>query len=255
MAKTKAPLRSQEERDRLITENIRLAYDMANRMCKARASVRRLGYDDAVGVALLTLTRAAEGYRPELGWKFSTYAGASMAREIVRAAISQSVVAVPDNVFGPAYARTCRDIRAVRRAADRARRVLFFGSGTLAHFGDEGNFEDKCLQDPRRDGLADREDQLDVQALLRKSGVDAGDRRALQLYFWDGLTLAECAAAMGGITRERVRQRISRAVHRLRRLLGLAEGRLPKGAYVKITPEPTCPRSPKKRKGKCPGGK
>lgn len=65
------------ERDRLIEENIRLAYWVAEKF-------RRCGmeYEDIVGCCMLGLVKAAGAYMPEKG-KFATFAVRGMQNEIL----------------------------------------------------------------------------------------------------------------------------------------------------------------------------
>lgn len=71
-------MEDREEIQRLIEENMKLAYWMANRY-------RQCGieYDDLVSVCFLGLVKAADGYVPEKG-KFSVYAAKVMWNEILQ---------------------------------------------------------------------------------------------------------------------------------------------------------------------------
>lgn len=71
-------MEDREERQKLIEENMKLAYWMANRY-------RQCGieYDDLVSVCFLGLVKAADGYVPEKG-KFSGYAAKVMWNEILQ---------------------------------------------------------------------------------------------------------------------------------------------------------------------------
>jgi RNA polymerase sigma factor (sigma-70 family) len=51
-----------------------------------RSDVQALGEDEAVAIGNFTLFRCAQGFRPELGYTFSTYASKPIARSIINAA-------------------------------------------------------------------------------------------------------------------------------------------------------------------------
>lgn len=68
-----------EARDRLVEENVRLAAWFAGKAAKKYAG--KIDYDEAQSLANLALVKAAEGYDPEKGAKFATYATAVMQNE------------------------------------------------------------------------------------------------------------------------------------------------------------------------------
>lgn len=68
------------EADFLVINNLKLATHVANTLRWTGAE-----YEDLLQWARLALVRAAKGYRPEVGVKFSSYAYPAMQREVLRA--------------------------------------------------------------------------------------------------------------------------------------------------------------------------
>ena len=67
------------EADFLVINNLKLATHVANTLRWTGAE-----YEDLLQWARLALVRAAKGYRPEVGVKFSSYAYPAMQREVLR---------------------------------------------------------------------------------------------------------------------------------------------------------------------------
>jgi RNA polymerase sporulation-specific sigma factor len=83
-----------KDRDSLILDNQRLVYWTYQRM-RWLPLVARMGEEDAVGAGTVGLIKAAEGFDPERGWKFTTYASRAIWREIDNASRSFGVATVP----------------------------------------------------------------------------------------------------------------------------------------------------------------
>lgn len=66
-------------RDRLISDNLGLVHACANRF-----RGKGIDYDDLFSAGCLGLVKAADGFRPELGFAFSTYAVPAVLGEIKR---------------------------------------------------------------------------------------------------------------------------------------------------------------------------
>lgn len=67
------------ERDRLISENLGLVHS-----CAGRFRGKGIGYEDLFQAGCVGLIKAADGFRPSLGYKFSTYAVPVILGEIKR---------------------------------------------------------------------------------------------------------------------------------------------------------------------------
>lgn len=199
------PVRSVEERNALVIQHQGLVWHVWHRL-RRRTRVRRLGEEDAVAAGQIGLIRAAERWRPDLA-KFSTYAVLWITQAVLREAVDEGVIRVPDHAQRPGAAD---DQRAACVRAWRVRRLR------PATKDDPGL--DVPYRDPPRtwdlDGWEDLEDAMRC--------VHAADREALLLYVAEGLTLDEVGRRMGlAVTREAVRQRVERATMRVRRHLRL----------------------------------
>jgi RNA polymerase sporulation-specific sigma factor len=83
-----------KDRDSLILDNQRLVYWTYQRM-KWLPLVARMGEEDATAHGTVGLIKAADGFDPEKGWKFTTYASRAIWREIDNASRSFGVATVP----------------------------------------------------------------------------------------------------------------------------------------------------------------
>lgn len=68
-----------DSRSELITQNVGLVHSAAHRFCG-----RGIEYDDLYQAGCIGLIKAADGFKPELGLKFSTYAVPAIFGEIKR---------------------------------------------------------------------------------------------------------------------------------------------------------------------------
>jgi RNA polymerase sigma factor (sigma-70 family) len=82
MRATKPTKQLPPERAYLVTENTGLAHKAANDWVRKRGRIDLL--EEATSAAMLALVRAAIGFNPELGWKFSTYAMTACKRTLWR---------------------------------------------------------------------------------------------------------------------------------------------------------------------------
>lgn len=84
MGRRQNPPRPLTEAEReLVERNVRLAYAIANRF-KGRIRDPAADDDDVVATALVALCTAAQGFRPELGFKLSTYAVRTIEGALLR---------------------------------------------------------------------------------------------------------------------------------------------------------------------------
>lgn len=204
-------------------EHVGLVYLMAGKMYRRYPAVRRwLGMDEAVGVGMLALMKAAQAFDPERGYTFATYATNAIAKEICKAARHQGVIAIPEGVFGAKYS-CCDEARRAKMQwqARLAQRVAF--TGVIKHREKVSNTREALLFQTEYDPRADekRERLSHARELLDLPGLDPGDRKLMQMYFFGGRTMEGIASRLG-ITKERVRQRIGRGIRVIRRHLGIA---------------------------------
>ena len=178
--------RERHWRRRLAGRNIKLAYKQAQR-------VMRPGLDpDAIlSAAMHGLLMAAKNYQPSRGWRFSTYCTWAVRRALWRAPRPGSVVYVPPHP-PEKYAR----------CAERARATVYIDD--LAGF-----------RPTTFDGPPAESDQALPAALSRLARAWPLGSACVEMSFQDGLNNAEIGARIG-VSKERVRQHIRRAVALLR---------------------------------------
>lgn len=94
MAKIAPPLRPVAERNRLIEDNVGLAYGLAWGLAPRYRS-RGLTDDEVLSSCLFAMIRAAELWDPATGFKFSTYATTCMYRQVQSDADESRPIRVP----------------------------------------------------------------------------------------------------------------------------------------------------------------
>jgi RNA polymerase primary sigma factor len=239
----------QEARGRFAEANLRLVVSIAKHY-----RGQGLSFADLIQEGNRGLMRAVDKFDHRLGWKFGTYATWWIRQGITRALADDSrTVRLPghqqkvlrdlNQVYGELAARHGSEPSAEQLAAtlhiapEEVRILRAAGQRHLvsldAPLGDEmeGTFRD-CFRTP---DAGDPAEDLDRQFLRER--VDEAlrclvprDREVIELRFGlqDGIprTLREVAKRYG-LTRERVRQIVTRALEKLRRvtpLAGFAEG-------------------------------
>jgi RNA polymerase primary sigma factor len=220
-------------RDRLVQANLGLVVAIARRFLG-----RGLHLDDLVGEGNLGLIRAAEGFDPRNGARFSTYAVSLIRRAICDALIrTTSTIRVPVNVMdllktwgraeralGGELDRMPRfDEIATSLGLSEARKYMVsraldagqlrpgssYGDGSLGRLSDRGGRPDEVVEAEDRRAAAWR--------LLGR--LDDRERTIVILRFGlegEVLTLEEIGRRLG-LTRERVRQLEVHALGKLRR--------------------------------------
>lgn len=188
-----------EAQQRLAEENVRLAYDVVYRYkarnLAVRVAVDKLGDERAVSEALYGLVKAARGYIPSRGFKFSTYAFPVIVREVVGAG------------------KVCGRLTE-RWLNGKAERVPFLSQfGPVGLEGDEQEF----IPDGRGGDRPYGEDELKVlRAAL--SRIPEMERVVLVRRFFDRETLLEIGTALG-VSKEAIRQTQQKALARLRQMM------------------------------------
>jgi RNA polymerase primary sigma factor len=234
-------------RDRLIRANLRLVV----RVARDYAGMG-LPPEDLIGEGNLGLLRAAEGFDPAFGTRFSTYA-AHWIRQAIRAALTNTAATIrlPAHMVG-LLRRWRRAERALRRergrepgfdeVADRlglspeqrelvgrARRASRLRRGGRGEDGRE-RLPDE-VSDPHARPEASLEADDEWRATQRRlDHLDDRERAVVALRFGLGgsepLTLKEVGHRLG-VTREWVRKLEARAVQRLSEAAGARAGRDP----------------------------
>lgn len=192
-----------DDQSSLAAENVKLAYDLVYRRktkyAPVKIAVEKLGDDRALSEALAALVRAARGFKPGLGFKFSTYAVAVMKRAIVKAG------------------QTCG------RLTERWLNGKFAKVPFAAQFGtEESEGADGILEDSIPDERGIEEPPYSPQELealrLAISNLTERQRVVLIRRFFGGETLDTVGRAIGS-SREAARQLQERAIARLRDML------------------------------------
>lgn len=86
-----------KERERLIVQYTPLAHKLAARFSKTILGQRLGSYEDCAQSALIGLIKAADGWKPDGGAKFITYAWLAIWRAMERAGVESGVVKISSN--------------------------------------------------------------------------------------------------------------------------------------------------------------
>ncbi|HEV8216392.1 MAG TPA: FliA/WhiG family RNA polymerase sigma factor [Gemmatimonadaceae bacterium] len=231
-------------RDALLTENLSLVHHVARQL--ARRLSDKVDHDELVSAGILGLMSAMTAFDPERGLAFSTFAvprirGAildelrrqdhvprSVRRktrdiEAARQALAARLCRLPDDDELAAELGVTRAVlwkwqsdveSAVRLPLDRPGRARGEPSPT--------SFLDTLQTEPSEavDEQIGRDEEI---ALLRKAILDLREqeRTVLGLYYFEGLKIHEIAQILG-VTDSRVSQVRSKALARLREMVGAA---------------------------------
>lgn len=192
----------------LAAANVRLAYKEARKLWASSELARRLpSREDCEQEALRGLCRAAEGFRPELGFRFSTYATRCIRRAVLEAARDAGLIRVP---------RYLQEGGRVDRTSPGCRRAAALVLQVWQMPADDGGEELEPAA-PEAPDAAELAEALGRLAEALRS-LSPRQREALRLCFGlDGLgerTYAEAGRQLG-VCRERVRQLRERALVRL----------------------------------------
>jgi RNA polymerase sigma factor (sigma-70 family) len=199
--------RGPAERDQLVLKFKHLPARVAARM-RRHPAVVRMGFEDAVQAGFLGLLRAAELWDDSRGVLFLTYAYQSVKMSILKAALGNSLIAIPLWVFLRADGK--RHQEAVRRAL---RWLSLF----------EGEDKFRCWEPAERYECIDRCDYLTAADALE--GLPPLERDVIRRCVMDGQTLSSVGRHLG-VSKEWVRQLRERGLARLRRRLGVPEEEL-----------------------------
>lgn len=232
--------RSAEARDHLIRANLRLVVSIAKRYHR-----HGLAMQDLVEEGNLGLIRAVEGYDPEMGTRFSTYATWWIRQAIRRAIMNQTrIVRIPIHMIGwiTRYRQTRQKLEqdrdgpaSVKQLADemnisqsRLKRIeaasitalpalsidMTYNDQSKIEFADDTDIDEPLRTLMHRDMLDQVRDLVD--------SLPAREKKILKLRFGlDGQsprTLRQTAGYVG-VTRERIRQIEIRTLKCLRQKL------------------------------------
>jgi RNA polymerase sigma factor (sigma-70 family) len=185
------------DRNQLVEENLPLASHFVGLIAPHRADA-----DDLLGAAYLGLIRAAELYRPELGFEFSTYASGWIRSHIQRAIQGADLIHVPTHLDRE------------ERAALRGRLAPASLDGVRT--GPRGG-EDVRAPEPAATEETDSAERRDEAALAvgMLERLPGRYREVVRLHVMEGLSLREVARRVG-VSGERVRQLVRKGLGLLR---------------------------------------
>lgn len=193
------------DRDMLINDNMGLVYSCANRFKNMGAE-----YEDLVQCGCVGLIKAADGFDPSLGFKFSTYAVPAILGEIKRIFRDGGAVKVG------------RGDREKSRNLMKTQEVLFDRLGrppTVSELANECGYDeartaqllcasmpvisltpDSDSDDSRTDIASGETDEQMNDAIAVKNAVSAlceRDRKIVDMRYFKGLTQSATAKALG----------------------------------------------------------
>ncbi len=226
-----------EAKARMIESNLRLVVAMGKRYIN-----RGLPFSDIIEEGNLGLIRAVEKFRPEKGFRFSTYASWWIRQAIERAIINQSrVIRLPVHIAGEVatYTRTARrlnqELRREPTAGEIAKkmRVPIDTVRSISQVARDTYSLDMIIgeqeEDRLKDVIADENAESPLTAMENKSRSDqlagwlsrlsTNERDVIELRFGLKTEDPETLDGIGrkyGITRERVRQIEAQALIKLK---------------------------------------
>lgn len=182
---------------KLAIDNMALVHWTVTKLFRnPHAVLLKMGRDDAVAAGMVGLVKAANTFRPELGFSFSTYAGHCIWREVIMQACKYAELPLPTGWE--------------RRNNKYAEQVSRAVNGVQP--SDEGWFEPTCRNDPVTEVV-----HRDETAILRRHMAELPPMELDALdTILSNKTLMEKGREMGR-TKERVRQLRCKAIGRLRR--------------------------------------
>ncbi len=227
----------EQAKARMIESNLRLVVSIGKRYIN-----RGLPFPDIIEEGNLGLIRAVEKFRPEKGFKFSTYASWWIRQAIERAIVNQSrVIRLPVHIAGDvnSYLRTIRHLtqelrreptareiaRKMRWSIDRVRTISQVVRETYSLDMIIGDQEEDTLKDMVPDDTSESPLTAIENASSRQqldtwlSQLSTPERSVIEMRF--GLKTDEPETLRGigskyGITRERVRQIEKKALTKLK---------------------------------------
>lgn len=200
-------------------EHIGLVYRVAQELANTEeVCIRAFGKDisEYLGEGFLALQTAKKNYKPELGWKFSTYATQVIRDRLIQAARRSTLI----KVSYQARYQACRAIQGKEiKSGDEqkvkdALRVMYSGILPISDFTEQGGMDNSSTWEIIEE-LNARLYELDERTraiLIMRYGLDGNEP----------LTLEEVGNVLEPpVTRERVRQIEKVGLNKLRETINL----------------------------------
>jgi RNA polymerase sigma factor (sigma-70 family) len=184
-----------DEQKAMAAKNVRLAWDVYKKYKPGRP----MGSDERLSACFLGLILAAREFKPELGYKFSSYAFKCMRSTVDRISHGESLVHVPDHLFN---AKNRAKLLEKGRKPERYRRMIeqaFRAMGTAEDAHSWGHHRDR--PDPRSDHEAavDEADELASQRGRAMAAIDhlMPRHRQVMTMVFGGMSDREIAQKLG----------------------------------------------------------
>jgi len=199
-------------RNNLVVNNEGLVGQLVHQKYRQLLISAGIPLEDAMQEGIMSLTRAADLFDVSRKWKFSTYAMYWIRQALNRLLQKDSIIPVPEWILrtGPTDDVTLGQ-KHCRRQAKAVRKIKRLGQ-KLNGNEDMGCPLAESIVDKQTTRLYEKMDaQIDLDRIL--SHLQRVPRRAIEMYYLEGLTLDEVASALvfegfveRAVTRERMRQ-------------------------------------------------
>lgn len=185
---------------------LRIVTDLARSNGHVRRAVEA-DCDNVMAAAFYGLLAAARGFKPELGFQFSTYATHAIRRHIKVSAVSPfAPVRIPPTAWSKDHTKDLADKALYGRSINYSASSGDKESSDLA----------KVLIAKNQRGLPEE----DIEAIrIAISKLPEKMQVVIRLRFWQSLTLEQIGEQIGGLTKERARQILMESILQLKELL------------------------------------
>lgn len=210
--------------DRLVLDNLRLAWHEARRLRRICPAIARLPDEDACAAGVLGLVRAARLYDPSRGYAFSTFATYLIRHQVQEEALKAGVISLPSTMRSHDRSRIKPHILAAANRAMSPMASIVPGRGRGR--GSPSEAAEAILLDRQDTTLADHEDREDDAYRVRRllAVLPRRYRRVMERVYLDGASRQQVAREMG-LSRTRIGQIVTEAVERMRREVAVARPR------------------------------
>jgi RNA polymerase sigma-B factor len=226
-------------RDRIVEQHMALVRHLAKRFVRQAGSI-----DDLVQAGSIALLRAIDGFDPDLGFRFSTYAASAIIGELKRYLRDKGWAVRPPRRLqelyleigqvtaeltqrlgrSPTVAELAREVGASESDVLEAMEAGQGYSATSLDVAVDNSTSGEAQSRPEL-GMEDRElGTSETRMLLAQclNQLSEQDRRIVELRFFEDLTQAEIGSRLG-ISQMHVSRRLAGTLVRMRQLLSSGE--------------------------------